>query len=231
MKKAPKEDELVENKYSAVESDVDDGEVELESNGGQRSDEEKKAAVQAAVRTILENIGEDPDREGLRRTPLRVAQAYDELLAGYKKDPSAVVNDALFDVEYDEMIVVKDIEFFSLCEHHMLPFFGKAHVAYIPNEKVIGLSKIPRIVEIFARRLQVQERMTLQIAELIEEILKPWGVAVVIEASHMCSVMRGVQKEHARLVTSHMLGGFRKSDKTRAEFMQHIRQSEVSSIF
>ncbi|MFN2188315.1 MAG: GTP cyclohydrolase I, partial [Candidatus Promineifilaceae bacterium] len=126
MKKAPKEDELVENKYSAVESYVDDGDVELESNGGQRSDEEKKAAVQAAVRTILENIGEDPDREGLRRTPLRVAQAYDELLAGYKKDPSAVVNDALFDVEYDEMIDVKDIEFISLCEHHMLHYYGKA---------------------------------------------------------------------------------------------------------
>jgi len=231
MKKELKEEELVEKSYSAVETYADDGELELESKGVQRSDKEKKAAIQAAVRTILENIGEDPDREGLRRTPLRVAQAYDELLAGYKKDPSAVVNDALFDVEYDEMIVVKDIEFFSLCEHHMLPFFGKAHVAYIPNEKVIGLSKIPRIVEIFARRLQVQERMTLQIAELIEEILKPWGVAVVIEASHMCSVMRGVQKEHARLVTSHMLGGFRKSDKTRAEFMQHIRQSEVSSIF
>ena len=204
--------------------------VETHGNG-HLTDEEKKAAIEVAVRTILENIGEDPDREGLRRTPHRVAKAYDELLAGYETDPEAVVNGALFDVEYDEMIVVKDIEFFSMCEHHMLPFFGKAHVAYIPSDKVIGLSKIPRIVEMFARRLQVQERMTLQIAELIEEILDPLGVAVVIEGSHMCSVMRGVKKEHARMVTSHMLGCFRNSDKTRAEFMQHISQHQGSSLF
>jgi len=200
------------------------------SNGHLEKDE-KKAAIEQAVRTILENIGENPDREGLERTPHRVAKAYDELLAGYDMDAVSVVNGALFDVEYDEMIVVKDIEFFSMCEHHMLPFFGKAHVAYIPSEKVIGLSKIPRIVEMFARRLQVQERMTLQIAELIEEILDPMGVAVVIEGSHMCSVMRGVKKEHARMITSHMLGCFRNSDKTRSEFMQHIHQPQGRSIF
>jgi len=147
------------------------------------------------------------------------------VLGGYSVDPVELVNGALFDVQYDEMIVVKEIEFFSMCEHHMLPFFGRAHVAYIPTEKVIGLSKIPRIVDMFARRLQVQERMTREIAELIDEVLDPMGVAVVIEASHMCSMMRGVKKEQARMVTSAMLGCFRKSDKTRAEFMQHLRRS------
>lgn len=185
----------------------------------------RKEAIEAAVKTVLANVGENPEREGLQRTPQRVAKMYDELLAGYKTDPVALVNSALFDVEYDEMIVVKDIEFFSMCEHHMLPFFGRAHVAYIPNEKIIGLSKIPRIVEMFARRLQVQERMTRQIAELIEEVLGPQGVAVVVEGSHMCSMMRGVKKEHARMVTSTMLGAFKNSEKTRNEFMQHLRQA------
>jgi GTP cyclohydrolase I len=156
-----------------------------------------------------------------------VARMYDEILAGYSVDPVALVNDALFNVEYDEMVVVKDIEFFSMCEHHMLPFFGRANVAYIPSQKVIGLSKIPRIVEMFARRLQVQERMTRQIAELIEEVLEPQGVAVVIEASHMCSMMRGVKKENARMVTSAMLGCFRKSDKTRNEFLHHLGSQSV----
>ena len=182
------------------------------------------AVIEEAVRTILTSVGEDPDREGLLRTPHRVAKMYDELLAGYHVDPVALVNDALFDVEYDEMIIVKDIEFFSLCEHHMLPFFGRANVAYIPRSKVIGLSKIPRIVEMFARRLQVQERMTRQIADMIEEVLEPLGVAVVIEGSHMCSMMRGVKKEHPRMVTSTMLGSFKENSMTRNEFMDHLRR-------
>jgi GTP cyclohydrolase IA len=183
-----------------------------------------KAVIETAVRTILENVGEDPNREGLQRTPHRVAKMYDELLAGYQVDPVALVNDALFDVEYDEMIIVKDIEFFSMCEHHMLPFYGRAHVAYIPGSKIIGLSKIPRIVEMFARRLQVQERMTRQIAELVDEILQPQGVAVVVEGAHMCSMMRGVKKEHPRMITSTMLGSFKENAMTRNEFMDHLRR-------
>ena len=181
-------------------------------------DLERKQAVEEAVRTILTEVGEDPDRQGLERTPNRIARMYDELLAGYHVDPVALINDALFDVEYDEMIVVKDIEFFSMCEHHMLPFYGRAHVAYIPSEKVIGLSKIPRIVEMYARRLQVQERMTQEIAQLLMEVLKPQGVGVVVEGAHMCSMMRGVKKEQARMVTSAMLGIFKSNSKTRNEF-------------
>ena len=187
-------------------------------------DLDRKEVIEDAVRDILINVGEDPQREGLLRTPERIARMYDELLAGYHVDPLALVNEALFDVEYDEMIVVKDIEFFSMCEHHMLPFFGRAHVAYIPSEKVIGLSKIPRIVEMFARRLQVQERMTQEIAELIDEILTPLGVGVVVEGAHMCSMMRGVKKEHARMVTSAMLGNFKENPATRNEFMEHLRR-------
>jgi GTP cyclohydrolase I len=187
-------------------------------------------AIEAAVRTILSSVGEDPEREGLVRTPHRVAKMYEEILAGYHVDPVALVNDALFDVEYDEMIVVKDIEFFSLCEHHMLPFYGRAHVAYIPSDKIIGLSKIPRIVDMFSRRLQVQERMTRQIAELLDEILHPLGVAVIVEGAHMCSMMRGVKKEHPRMVTSTMLGSFKKNPMTRSEFLEHVRRSSVSSL-
>lgn len=197
-------------------------ENEVESN------EVEKENVEDAVRSILVNVGEDIEREGLQRTPHRVAKMYDELLAGYDVDPVKLVNGALFDVEYDEMIVVKDIEYFSMCEHHMLPFYGRAHVAYIPGEKIIGLSKIPRIVEMFARRLQVQERLTRQIAELIEEILEPQGVAVVIEGAHMCSMMRGVKKEHPRMVTSAMRGSFKENAMTRNEFMQHLRQGNNS---
>jgi GTP cyclohydrolase IA len=184
----------------------------------------EKELIETAVRTILQNVGEDPDREGLRRTPHRVAKMYDELLAGYHVDPVALINGALFDVEYDEMIIVKDIEYFSMCEHHMLPFYGRAHVAYIPSQKIIGLSKIPRIVEMYARRLQVQERMTRQIAELIEEVLQPQGVAVVVEGAHLCSMMRGVKKEHPRMITSTMLGSFRENAMTRNEFMDHLRR-------
>lgn len=184
----------------------------------------RKAAIEDAVRDILVNVGEDPDREGLLRTPHRVAKMYGEVLEGYDIDPVALVNGALFDVEYDEMVVVKDIEFFSMCEHHMLPFYGRAHVAYIPSEKIIGLSKIPRMVDMFARRLQVQERMTRQIADMIDEVLQPQGVAVVVEGSHMCSMMRGVEKEHPRMVTSAMLGLFKTDAATRNEFMEHLRR-------
>ncbi len=193
-------------------------------------DAARKEAIAEAVRKILENVGEDPDRQGLQGTPERIARMYDEVLEGYSVDPVKLVNNALFDVEYDEMVVVKDIEFFSMCEHHMLPFFGRAHVAYTPCKKVIGLSKIPRIVEMFARRLQVQERMTRQVAELVEEILHPYGVGVVIEGSHMCSMMRGVKKEHARMVTSTMLGSFKENEKTRNEFLRHLEGSRSTMI-
>jgi GTP cyclohydrolase IA len=178
--------------------------------------------IEEAVRTILENIGEDPAREGLLKTPSRVATMYAELTAGYRVDPQALINDAIFSVDYDEMVMVKDIEFSSLCEHHMLPFMGRVHVAYIPNGTVIGLSKIPRIVEMFARRLQVQERLTVQIADFIDAALHPMGVAVVAEGVHLCSVMRGVKKANAKMITSAMRGVFRSDPKTRAEFMGHV---------
>ena len=180
---------------------------------------ETNPAIEAAVRTILHEIGEDPEREGLRRTPLRVANMYAELTAGYHVDPQALINGAIFHVDYDEMVIVRDIHFYSLCEHHTLPMYGHAHVAYIPNGKVIGLSKIPRIVEMFARRLQVQERMTVEIADFLDEVLQPRGVAVVAQAVHMCSVMRGVRKESASMITSAMRGVFKTDSKTRAEFL------------
>jgi GTP cyclohydrolase I len=196
---------------------------QLSPNGTHTKEkDQKKAAVEEAVRILLSNVGEDPNREGLQRTPERVARMYDELLAGYHTDPVKLINDALFTVDYGEMVIVKDIDFSSLCEHHMLPFLGKAHVAYIPNGKVIGLSKIPRIVEMFARRLQVQERMTEQIADFIDEVIKPQGVAVVVEGMHMCSMMRGVKKANASMVTSAVRGIFKTDPKTRSEFMDHI---------
>lgn len=188
------------------------------------STDSRKTAVEAAVRTILANVGEDPDREGLVGTPNRISRMYDEILAGYTTDPVKLVNNALFDVEYKDMVVVKEIEYFSMCEHHMLPFFGRAHIAYIPSDKVIGLSKIPRIVEMFARRLQVQERMTHQIADMIDEILAPEGVAVVVEGSHMCSMMRGVKKEHPVMVTRSFLGKFEEDRELRKEFMDQIKK-------
>ena len=181
--------------------------------------------VEAAKKLVLEllkAVGEDPGREGLRNTPDRVARMYTELLCGYTSDPQRIVNGALFDVKYDEMVIVRDIEFYSLCEHHMLPFIGRAHVAYIPDGKVIGLSKIPRIVDMFARRLQVQERMTRQIADFLRDLLKPQGVAVVVEAMHLCSMMRGVKKHDARMTTSAMHGGFRANLATRQEFLDNI---------
>ena len=182
----------------------------------------EKSNIEFAVDSILRNIGEDPEREGLLKTPNRVARMFDELTAGYHIDPVALINGAIFSVDYDEMVVVKDIDFHSLCEHHMLPFYGRAHVAYIPNGKVVGLSKIPRIVEMFARRLQIQEQMTSQIANFIQETLEPSGVAVVVEGAHMCAMMRGVKKANTKMTTSKMLGAFREDDKLRAEFLAHI---------
>lgn len=181
--------------------------------------------IRQNVESILKAVGENPERDGLKRTPERVARMYEELLAGYRTDPVALVNDALFEVDYDEMVVVRDIEFYSLCEHHMLPFLGRAHVAYIPHGRVIGLSKIPRIVDMFARRLQVQERMTRQIADFLQEVLHPRGVAVVVEAIHMCSMIRGVKKHDSRMTTSSMLGAFRNNMATRMEFLDNISRS------
>ena len=181
-----------------------------------------RARIEAAVSSIIGSIGEDPNRDGLKRTPERVARMYGELFAGYWTDPVKLVNEAIFDVKYDEMVLVRDIEFYSMCEHHMLPFVGRAHVAYIPNGKVLGLSKIPRIVDMYARRLQVQERMTRQIADFLRDLLQPQGVAVVIEAMHMCSMMRGVKKHNARMTTSAMHGAFRANLATRQEFLENI---------
>jgi GTP cyclohydrolase I len=189
-----------------------------------------KDAVEAAVRSILASVGEDPAREGLRRTPERVSRMYSELLSGYAVDPQRLVNDALFQAEYDEMVVVRDIEFASLCEHHLLPFIGRAHVAYIPKGRVLGLSKIPRVVDMYARRLQIQEKMTRQIADFLTEVLAPQGVAVVVEALHLCASMRGVRKARARMVTSAMLGIFRRDPRTRAEFMEHIHRPVTTDV-
>ena len=178
--------------------------------------------VEAAVRQILGEIGEDPDRQGLLGTPQRVHRMYTELTAGYHVDPERLINGAVFDVEYSEMVVVKDIPFYSLCEHHLLPFFGVAHAAYIPRGRVLGLSKIPRVVEMYARRLQVQERMTQQIADFLMTRLEPQGVGIVVEATHLCAVMRGVRKPGTIMTTSSVLGLFRANDKTRAEFFAHL---------
>ncbi|PIQ84702.1 MAG: GTP cyclohydrolase I FolE [Candidatus Omnitrophica bacterium CG11_big_fil_rev_8_21_14_0_20_63_9] len=177
---------------------------------------------EGAVRLLLTLMGEDPKREGLRRTPYRVKKALQFLTSGYKQNPAKILN-RCFNVKQDEMVIVKDIDFFSLCEHHLTPFFGRCHVAYMPDKRIIGLSKIPRLVDTFARRLQVQERLTTQIAEAIQEHVKPLGVAVVVEASHLCMMMRGVQKQNSRAVTSSMLGVFRSSEKTRGEFLTLIR--------
>jgi GTP cyclohydrolase I len=176
----------------------------------------------------LKELGEDPSRDGLERTPHRVARSFRFLTKGYADDPVTILNNALFAVTYDEMVLVKDIDFFSLCEHHLLPFFGRAHVAYIPNGKVVGLSKIPRLVEMFARRLQVQERFTMQIAETIEKVLAPKGVAVVVEAIHLCMMMRGVEQQNAFAITSSLKGSFQSDPKTRSEFMELIRHRKAS---
>ena len=173
-----------------------------------------------AVEVLLTEIGEDPTREGLARTPDRVAKALQFLTSGYDADLDSVVNDALFTVDYSEMVIVRDIDFYSLCEHHMLPFYGKCHVAYLPRKRVVGLSKIPRIVEMFSRRLQVQERLTNQIAQTLSDVLDPIGVGVVVEASHLCMLMRGVEKQNSFAITSAMLGGFRSDARTRMEFLE-----------
>ena len=188
--------------------------------------------MQALIRQLLAELGEDPEREGLVRTPLRVEKALRFLTNGYAADIDAVLNDALFTVDYSEMVIVKDIDFYSLCEHHLLPFFGKCHVAYIPQNRVVGLSKIPRLVEVFSRRLQIQERMTNQIAEVLREKLNPLGVAVVCEARHLCMSMRGVQKQNSVAVTSAMLGAFRENARTRMEFLEllKLRGSGVDSL-
>jgi GTP cyclohydrolase IA len=182
------------------------------------------AEVEEAVRTILRGVGEDPGRQGLERTPARVRRMYAELTAGYHVDPERLLNGAVFDVDYSEMVVVRGIPFSSLCEHHLLPFFGTAAVAYIPRGRVVGLSKIPRIVEMYARRLQVQERLTQQVADLLMERLEPKGVGVVIEATHLCAVMRGIRKPGTVMITSAVLGLFRSNDKTRAEFLAHLER-------
>jgi GTP cyclohydrolase I len=180
------------------------------------------AAIEEAVSRILKAVGEDPTREGLKFTPKRVARMYAELLGGYTADPIKTVGDAIFAIKYDEMVIVRDIEFYSLCEHHILPFMGRVHVAYLPDGKVLGLSKIPRIVDVYARRLQVQERMTRQISDFILDLLQPKGVAVVVEALHLCSMMRGVKKHDARMTTSAMHGAFRANLATRQEFLDNI---------
>ena len=178
-----------------------------------------------AIKKILTDIGEDPSRDGLRKTPERVSQSFQYLTNGYKENADEILNGALFDVPYDEMVIVKDIELFSLCEHHLLPFFGKCHVAYLPDKKVVGLSKLPRLVDMYARRLQVQERLTTEIAETINEKIRPRGVAVVIEAQHLCMVMRGVEKQNSVAVTSSMLGAFKDDQNTRNEFLNLIRRN------
>ena len=197
--------------------------MKVEVNGVNIDD----SVIEESVTKILTAVGEDPQREGLRFTPKRVARMYHELLGGYTADPEAIINGALFNVQYDEMVLVRDIEFFSLCEHHMLPFMGRAHVAYIPDGKVLGLSKIPRVVDMYARRLQVQERMTRQIADFLRDLLKPQGVAVAVEAMHLCSMMRGVKKHDARMTTSAMHGAFRANLATREEFLANISRGAL----
>ncbi len=196
-----------------------------ELEAGQRPCNE---GIECAVRDILLAIGEDPERQGLARTPERVSRMFEELTAGYHVDAKRLINEAVFEVEYDEMVLVRDIDFFSMCEHHLLPFYGQVHVAYLPYGKVIGLSKIPRIVEMFARRLQLQERMTQQIAEFMREAIEPWGVGVVVRGIHMCSIMRGVKKANVRMVTSSMLGTFKTNQATRDEFLSHLIRGEIA---
>jgi GTP cyclohydrolase I len=196
---------------------------ETQLRAGRNHEPDSGDAIEMAFTRVLTELGEDPSRDGLRDTPKRVAKSLRYLTSGYTKDVDSVLNDALFAVCYDEMVIVRDIEVFSLCEHHLLPFFGRCHVAYLPDQKIIGLSKIPRLVDVFARRLQVQERLTTQIAETIMEKLNPLGVGVVIEARHLCMIMRGVEKQNSVAVTSTMLGVFRDNAQTRAEFLNLVR--------
>lgn len=186
-----------------------------------------KEIVEKNVKTLLEEIGEDPGREGLLRTPHRVAKAYEFLTQGYTKDIDKIVNGAIFEEKYDEMVIVKDIDFYSMCEHHLLPFYGKIHIAYVPNGKIIGLSKLPRVVDVFARRLQVQERLTQEIADILDKILQPKGVAVVAEGYHMCMMMRGVEKQNSITTTSAVHGLFQEDARTRAEFLNLINMKKI----
>jgi GTP cyclohydrolase IA len=185
--------------------------------------DQTRSELEELVRRQLAILGENPERDGLRRTPARVAKALEYLTEGYQRDPATVLNDALFETDSDEMVIVKDIDFYSMCEHHMLPFFGKCHIAYLPQTKVIGLSKLPRLVEVFARRLQIQEQMTHEIACTIEKLIQPMGVGVVVEAQHLCMMMRGVQKQNSYAITSSMRGRFREDPRTRNEFLDLIR--------
>lgn len=186
------------------------------------------ASIASHIEDIIQTLGEDPQRDGLLRTPVRVEKALRFLTSGYSADINEIVNGALFDVKYDEVVIVRDIEFFSMCEHHMLPFFGKMHVAYLPDEKVIGLSKIPRIVDVFARRLQIQERLTQQVAETIQQLLRPRGVGVICEARHFCMMMRGVEKQHSGAITSAILGAFRDNKETRHELLSLVGQRSTT---
>lgn len=192
------------------------------------SDSDSVDPIDPLVESLLKELGEDPGREGLKRTPARFAKSMRYLTQGYSQNPREILNDALFDVTYDEMVIVKDIELYSLCEHHLLPFFGRAHVAYIPNGKVVGLSKIPRLVEMYARRLQVQERLTSEIASILDEVLQPKGVGVVIESIHLCMMMRGVGQQNSFAITSSLRGEFKSDSKTRSEFMELIRHQKPS---
>jgi GTP cyclohydrolase I len=208
-----------------VRSEIPAIDDDLDVQAGQAVlSEASRKKVAAGVKHIIDAVNKYIEHEGTRDTPARVARMYEELLAGYVVDPKKMLNNALFAVDYDEMVVVKDIEYYSLCEHHLLPFFGTAHVGYLPDGKVVGLSKIPRLVDIFARRLQVQERMTQQIAGFLEELVQPQGVGVVVEGTHLCAAMRGVKKPSARMVTSAVLGRFRTDPRTREEFMSHLRR-------
>ena len=191
-------------------------------------EELEERSLEDLVREMLPKLGEDPDREGLQRTPARVAKALEFLTSGYRADIGKIVNEALYSVTYDQMVIVKDIEFFSLCEHHLLPFYGKMHVAYLPKERVIGLSKLPRIVDAFARRLQIQERLTQQVAQTIQDSIDPLGVGVICEARHLCIMMRGVEKQHSGAVTSAMLGAFRTCKETRDEFLALVNHRNGS---
>ena len=184
--------------------------------------------IEALVAALLKELGEEPGRDGLQRTPARVARAYRFLAGGYGQNPAEILNKAMFEVSYNEMVIIKSIDFYSMCEHHLLPFFGKAHVAYVPEGRVVGLSKVARVVEVFSRRLQVQERLTTQVALTIEEVLQPKGVGVVVEATHLCMKMRGVEQQNASTVTSSMLGEFESDPKTRSEFIDLIRQPKPS---
>jgi GTP cyclohydrolase I len=218
--------EHVRSIVTEIETDIGESTGLEDGTHSDSPETDDSVRIEHAVRDILTEIGEDPDREGLRRTPERIHRMYHELTAGYHVDPDRLINGAVFAVDYSEMVVVKGIEFYSLCEHHLLPFFGTAAVGYLPRDRVIGLSKIPRIVEMYARRLQVQERLTQEVADFLMKTIDPHGVGVVIEAQHLCTAMRGVRKGGATMVTSAVLGQFRRSQRTREEFLAHLERGD-----